>query len=227
MWKVSVKNILNGGQWGAEYDTEALADAWISDQVASNGWGLPGRKLIKNGQTIDGEEIFSSYPQELVVGIVNEFYREKTVYEYDVDGNPVLDLDGNQVKTVTNLFADFVILKAEYEIIKENLLLNPAWVEEQELIQARMARVFGSDLYEKIEDRVLLFNKKLAIAGSPLTSEQILALFDVSDSLKRALGGAAFGTAKQILNGLKLAYPAYSAIADFAINEIDSSGYEE
>jgi hypothetical protein len=165
------------------------------------------------------------------VGITNDVYQEERSYQQAkivLDGNPELDLDGNQVyETIVTpaVYADFVTLKEEYEITTKDLSIDAEWIEEQQLIEAEKAFTWGSSLFRKIKARVLLFNKVLAANGNPLTELQTIDLLTTSDMLEKALGSASFGTSVYILNQLKIALPQYSGIVDYAINEIINSGY--
>lgn len=222
MWQVKVKNIITNGDFGQEYATEALADAWIDEQISNDGWGKKGYKTLESDP---------NYHQSLVIATTNEISEpERTIQELIVDqgGNPVLDIDGNytyQEVVVPAVYANFVTLKAEYEITKSDLSIDPVWIQEQQLIEAEKAFEWGSSLFKRVKARVLLFNKGLEAQGTPLSTEQMIGLLDTSNTLEKTLGSAAFGTSIYVLNQLKIALPQYTVIADYAINEVMNSGY--
>jgi hypothetical protein len=51
MKKISIINNVNGRQFGAQFETQELAQAWIDQQVAKNSWGKPDRWLQETDGT--------------------------------------------------------------------------------------------------------------------------------------------------------------------------------
>jgi hypothetical protein len=222
MWKVSVKNILTNQEYGAQYETEALADAFISEQVASNGWGLPAREIKKGGEY--NPVLFDSeYEKEVTPSYVID------LFESDSDGDFALDQFGNKIKIGTKVMPavteTWVKLKPEYTIEKVDITAEVNG--EEEIKQAKAARAFGYGLYDDVATLVLIHNTKEAALGNTLTTQQMLDLLSTSTNLEKALKEAAFGTAIYILNGLKVSLPQYTTIADWALAKIVDSEYYE
>lgn len=80
---------------------------------------------------------------------------------------------------------------------------------------------FGSRLWIKMKKKVWAINTLNKSKGNLLTSEEMLNLLSLSNTLENCLKTGSYLTAIPVINQLKVSLPLYSSVGDFAISEIE------
>lgn len=88
--------------------------------------------------------------------------------------------------------------------------------------QAAQYITFGTNLFNQIQQEVWASNEAAAVAGNPLTIQQLTTLLDESDTLQKALESGSLTTAVYIISQLVAAFPQYASIGSDATNQIVS-----
>lgn len=83
-------------------------------------------------------------------------------------------------------------------------------------------RLFGYQLYDKVNDKTWAKNTFLKSIGQPLTTQQMQSLLATSTSLEKALKSGSFLTAIDVAKLLQKQLPQYAEIAQFVINELNT-----
>ena len=108
MYKVSIKNELNGREYGAKFDSKEEKDAWVQEQIQKQSWGKNQRKVLR-----------TDVPAELesrIIDLVNEVKFE-------------IDSEGQEIEVVE----EFAILKPDYVVTEKNLNLSKTYRNEMKL----------------------------------------------------------------------------------------------
>jgi hypothetical protein len=164
MKRVYIINEVNNMEFGAEFETQELAQAWINKQIAKQSWGKPQRQLHEEDQfCLDN-------PSRIIenVTIIDSPEHQVPVYEVDENGNIVyaqvgLDEQNNPImepvetglfETVAEVNHVECVIKADYVITITDI------TEEYNLQQLRMVR-----------DKLLIDTDKYMISDYPISNE--------------------------------------------------------
>jgi phage gp37-like protein len=185
MFKISITNLINNRQFGANFETMEEANEWIAKQElkakSGLGWGYSARSLPK-----------SEVPENLLPLIESEEDRI-TQEAYDVT-----DENGN-VTTIEAVVVRYANLKAEYVITTEDITaqyeaeqalsaLIQAGEKDAKCCQEVRALIGGYNRYKNLTNEQLQLmlstyaNINFALQNQmPLTAKTMINLISVDD----------------------------------------------
>jgi len=88
--------------------------------------------------------------------------------------------------------------------------------------QAAQYIAFGNQLFDQISQEVWAANEAAAVAGNPLTIQQLTTLLSESNTLQLALQSGSLTTSAYLISQMVAAFPQYASIGTNAINQINS-----
>ena len=110
-------------------------------------------------------------------------------------------------------YNDYLISQAE---MSEEEVLNYLEHKSKEYI------LFGSNLFNTVKQKIWAVNTHNKSKGIIMTSEQMLNLLGLSDTLEKTLKTGSLDTAKIVLNNLISVLPQYTSVGNYALNEINT-----
>ncbi len=177
MWKITVINLVNNYSFGAVYENELDAIAWVDSQVQNNTWGNPARSLYEVPEEL--QSLITSQEEVLQ----NDEVTFRTLYhlkaEYEITGPYEITVNGSNAESrelrLQDAMAKALLWEKYYksgELVKKyfTYLINsrPITSAQKNAIQA-MPEIMAID--EQLKFGRLLQAKSLAQA---LVADEVL-----------------------------------------------------
>jgi hypothetical protein len=210
MYKITVINLINGREFGREFETEQLLNEHIAKQEAKAqsgiGWGYSARSILKSECPESHLPLVLSEEDRLV----QEAY-EKPIFKLDANDQPVMeeytyyDLDNNlqtgqrpvvdHYETVPAVYETWVNLDKEYTITIQDITAQ--YEADQELAKLIADGQNDENCCKDIVRLIGGYNKQRNL---PLASvQQMLVSFaPINECLKNNMPG----TAKALMAGI-------------------------
>jgi hypothetical protein len=119
--------------------------------------------------------------------------------------------------------ADYRILEASFDLTAYNnsLLPDPVATEAELSLKQASYKGAGTLIADELERKVWARNTRLMSEGVTMSTTQLQSLLQISLGINSALKSGSLKTAKDGINQMRLVFPQYADIADWAVSSIE------
>lgn len=166
MLKIEIKNKQGVMKWGAKFETQEEADAWISENILKNTWGKPERwvwdsDLQKEG--LNSEDAIDS-------NVINYFGENKTYYKFEKEYEIIQTDITEQVEEEIGIEEQL-----RKQVIGQKIIAIVSYINSKKLESGQMSI---PTFQAMLADVTIQSIERLLWNGSINTAKQLIGLLD-------------------------------------------------